>query len=281
MGARGGKRWMKRSGMGEDESWIVEKYANPWGEERVWGRHARCRRWLGHRRQRGDARNFDLGDTLAGPYADGWHGAKFVLAPDGLDVARASFSQAGMVINVINARAVVTSKAGLLQRDEGNRMMAGSWGKAARDVDSNDRFGVYYRGCRMRRDGRMGDSGGRKVGWRDLESLQEGWDSEGMGETHSRVGVWLEMVLGNQFKRRLERLTVDDTSHMEGNWGRGHRCKPRDGTRPVAWRCVCGNGYRAVDSEMRSPDRGRSGHAAGRKGLSRDHSPWSECRGAE
>jgi len=39
----------------------------------------------GHRRQRGDARNFDLGDTLAGPCADGRDAAKFVLAQDRLD----------------------------------------------------------------------------------------------------------------------------------------------------------------------------------------------------
>jgi len=59
-----------------------------------------------------------------------------------LDEARASFTQAGMVINAINARVVVTPKAGLLQRDEGNRMMAGWCGKVAREVDSNDRLGT-------------------------------------------------------------------------------------------------------------------------------------------
>ena len=137
-----GSGGFERSEMGEDGFWIVEKHANLRGEEGVRDRHARCRRGGGHRRQRGDARNFDLGDSLAGPCADGWHGAKFVLAPDGLDEARASFTQAGMVINAINARVVVTPKAGLLQRDEGNRMMAGWCGKVAREVDSNDRLGT-------------------------------------------------------------------------------------------------------------------------------------------
>ncbi len=123
-----------------------------------------------------------------------------------LDEARASLTQAGRVINVINARAVVTSKAGLLLRDEGNRMMASSWGKVAWEVGSNDRLGVFYRGGRMRRGGRMGDSGGRKVGWRGLELSREGRDSEGSDETHSRAGVWLEMDSGSQFKRLLERV---------------------------------------------------------------------------
>lgn len=96
--------------------------------------------------------------------------------------------------------------AGVLQGDEGNRMRAGSWGKVAWEVDSNDRLRVSDRSCRMRRGGRMGDSGGLKVGWRGLESSREGRDSEGTDETHSGAGVWLEIALWSQFKRLFERV---------------------------------------------------------------------------
>lgn len=78
-----GSGGFERSEMGEDGFWIVEKHANLRGEEGVRDRHARCRRWRGHRRQGGAASNFNLADTPARPCADGWHGAKFVLAPDG------------------------------------------------------------------------------------------------------------------------------------------------------------------------------------------------------